>query len=73
MELQQDLQHSLEKCQFRLEMYAWRLCGRWIRDNQIVDNLLMVDPATTTTMRVGSSTRIRQFLPLQVLVLQNRL
>ncbi|KAI8348959.1 hypothetical protein B0O80DRAFT_172939 [Mortierella sp. GBAus27b] len=56
MEMQQALQHSRDKCQFRLVMCARPRCGQWMRADQIVDHLLMVDPtATSTTTRVGSS------------------
>ncbi|KAG0077588.1 hypothetical protein BGZ92_001862, partial [Podila epicladia] len=58
MEMQQMSQHGREQCRFRLVMCPRARCGLWMRADQILEHILMVEqPAPVTSGTSGSTTR----------------
>ena len=55
MEMQKALQHGRDKCQFRLVMCPRPRCGQWLRADQIVDHIIMVDSSGTAGSSSNSS------------------
>ncbi|KAF9579027.1 hypothetical protein BGW38_004895 [Lunasporangiospora selenospora] len=59
MELQQALQHGRDVCQHRMVMCPRARCGLWMRVDQILEHILLVDP-TSFASNVPLSTLSRE-------------
>ncbi|KAF9303595.1 hypothetical protein BGZ74_003439 [Mortierella antarctica] len=58
MEMQQMPQHGREQCRFRPVMCPRARCGLWMRADQILEHILMVEqPAPAANGTLGSTTR----------------
>ncbi|KAF9370207.1 hypothetical protein CPB97_002942 [Podila verticillata] len=58
MEMQQMPQHGREQCRFRPVMCPRARCGLWMRADQILEHILMVEqPTTTAPTSLGPTTR----------------
>ncbi|KAG0022252.1 hypothetical protein BGZ82_011073 [Podila clonocystis] len=57
MEMQQMPQHGREQCRFRPVMCPRARCGLWMRADQILDHILMVEQPPVTNGASGSTTR----------------
>ncbi|KAF9427476.1 hypothetical protein BGZ76_002326 [Entomortierella beljakovae] len=55
MEMQKAIQHGREKCQFRMVMCPRSKCGLWMRADQIVEHVLMVEPGSVSSPLSSSS------------------
>ncbi|KAF9208038.1 hypothetical protein BGZ49_009990 [Haplosporangium sp. Z 27] len=49
MEMQKALQHGREKCQFRMVMCPRPRCGLWMKADQIVEHIMMVEPSNSSS------------------------
>ncbi|KAG0031875.1 hypothetical protein BGZ81_000388 [Podila clonocystis] len=57
MEMQQMPQHGREQCRFRPVMCPRARCGLWMRADQILEHVLMVEQPPVTSRTSGSTTR----------------
>ncbi|KAF9103745.1 hypothetical protein BGX27_010396 [Mortierella sp. AM989] len=55
MEMQNAIQHGREKCQFRMVMCPRPRCGLWMRADQIVEHVMMVEPSSSSSSSNSSS------------------
>ena len=55
MEMQKALQHGRDQCQFRLVMCPRPQCGLWMRADQIVDHVVMVETPSGSSNGNNSS------------------
>ncbi|GJJ71022.1 hypothetical protein EMPS_03372 [Entomortierella parvispora] len=55
MEMQRALQHGRDHCRFRKVMCPRARCGLWMRADQILEHILMVDPASSSVNASTSS------------------
>ncbi|KAG0284084.1 hypothetical protein BGZ96_011546 [Linnemannia gamsii] len=49
VEMQKTLQHGRDQCQFRMVMCPRAKCGLWMRADQILEHILMVEPTSLTS------------------------
>lgn len=49
VEMQKTLQHGRDQCQFRMVMCPRARCGLWMRADQILEHILMVEPTSLTS------------------------
>ncbi|KAF9907395.1 hypothetical protein EC991_010955 [Linnemannia zychae] len=56
MEMQQTLQHGRDLCQFRMVKCPRARCGLWMRADQILEHILMVEPSSPASSFSSSST-----------------
>ncbi|KAG0213513.1 hypothetical protein BGX28_004149 [Mortierella sp. GBA30] len=57
MEMQQAFQHSRDQCKYRMAMCPRARCGLWMRADQILNHILMVEPGAL----LGSSSSSSSF------------
>ncbi|KAF9360275.1 hypothetical protein BGX26_009958 [Mortierella sp. AD094] len=55
MEMQKALHHGRDKCQFRMVMCPRPRCGLWMRADQIVEHVMMVEPSSVSSSSNSSS------------------
>ncbi|KAF9156185.1 hypothetical protein BG015_006921 [Linnemannia schmuckeri] len=55
MEMQKTLQHGRDQCQFRMVMCPRARCGLWMRADQILEHILMVEPSNNLASSSSSS------------------
>ncbi|KAF9326713.1 hypothetical protein BGZ91_001814 [Linnemannia elongata] len=55
MEMQKTLQHGRDLCQFRMVMCPRARCGLWMRADQILEHILMVEPSNSLASSSSSS------------------
>ena len=55
MEMQKTLQHGRDLCQFRMVMCPRTRCGLWMRADQILEHILMVEPSNSLASSSSSS------------------
>ncbi|KAF9175422.1 hypothetical protein BGX20_005698 [Mortierella sp. AD010] len=54
MEMQKALHHGRDKCQFRMVMCPRPRCGLWMRADQIVEHVMMVESNSASSSSVSS-------------------
>ncbi|KAF9284270.1 hypothetical protein BGZ68_004808 [Mortierella alpina] len=56
MEMQQAMQHGRDQCKYRQVMCPRMRCGLWMRADQILEHILMVEAGTSSVPSSSSST-----------------